>query len=573
MKNNDFENVTTSQQESMDSAPENAQEKSKNDLEQVEEKKGAEFYRGKVDHAQEILLAAQENAHRIEGQNTKLAQLREKLGISSGENADQSQDRESVQKQLEGAKSNFRSAFGEWGRSLAQEKFSKDGETLSHEDILKSLYTEAIVDTDQVDENGNVITRTIAQEYEARLKSLQESTYEQLPAYKKIAAQLFEKYNRIPKWKKIAVGTLVAAGIGAASGGAVAAVTIAANKLVKMKLSGLIAGGADVLLQKHMQKRDEKNQMQDSDFAQKMNEVAEESFESAMNNGGDIEQGILEGVEKKMRVLDEMIAHQKSKQKIRMVTAVAAGTLMGSGFFDVDDAMAGSGIKSGSFDFGGSSVHEQISPGHSGGVVTEKISTMNVDNVDNWDIPKSKTMAAGLERSAGVIPDANGKTMEVDIRPNVLRSVDQVDPQADPKVSKSDNWDIPKNKTMEADIRPNVSHVEAQSEVVPSRVSEVVAHSGDNVSEMLPGADIFDQLTTGEVQSLRNADAGVIMTKINDPVFANTESAQVLRRIRTDLGIARIGQDMHEYLKQYDKPLTFAQKKAIISFINKNAIG
>jgi len=477
---------------------ENSETKNENDVESI---------KSRADAAHHELTQAYQMLNRVEGQKGKLAGLREQLGIASEQDDHTKHDHESAVQRLDDAKNAFRSAMGNFGKSLVQEQLLDSDTVLTNEEILDFLYTEKIVGIDEINEQGESTSRTFAQEYEARLNSAQE-TQEETPVQKNIVSKLMEKYNNIPRQYKIIMGTTLAAGIGAATGGASAAVMAGTHKLTKMMFSAGAAAGADALLQKQLHKRDVKKQTTDEDFVQRAEEVARESFVEAKKNESNVEEGILMGVEKKMVVFNEMFAHQKSKNKIRIATAVVVGVSIGSGMFDVTDVQAASGIKSGSFNFGGDSMQ---SSGLSAETVQEslsdhpRVSVTEVPSDDSWDIDPKNTMSAGLQRESGVIPDADGKTLEADISQF--------------------------NTSVETGVETSV---------------------------------FFAQFTKAEVFALERVDAGSVV------IQAGSEDL-ILNRIKLQAGLPVQGESMADYLARYADSsadeLTYSQKKHILSLV------
>jgi hypothetical protein len=621
--NKSFEEISLGNETNPDKDVEQEQEKNQElDVDNNENMvETAESMKIKVDAAQEELLNAQKLFETVASRQGRLAKVREKMGITNQEDQNVKADIEKAQKNLDVIKDEFRSTFADWGKTLAQESLQSGDEELTNEKLLTSLYSEKLVITQT--EEGEEVSRTLAEEYESRLNETQDAVKEKTPTQKKLVSKLYEKYSKIPKWQKIAIGSTLAAGIGATTGGISVALAAgaerAANSVVKMKLSALAAGGADLLLQKHMKSKDIKNQTTDEDFAMKMEKAQQETFEGAVADSGGVEQGILEGVEKKMQIFDEMIKHQKSKQKVRVAVAALAGVGVGSGMlFDVSDAAASSGIKSGSFDFG-----SMRGGGDAVGTVTssiDKISGQMPITDDNWDIDTKHTMVKGLQRDAGVIPGEDGTTLEsntgkysnedlpkdeamhmddseiVSMRKSQTENIVTASNMRERATFSNDDWDIDTKHTMvkglqrDAGVIPGEDGTTLESntgkysnEDLPKDEarklddSEIVSMKGmvddQNIEQNgSHNAEFFTQFLPNEIQSLENANAASVVMKAGDVRFANTQGAQALKMVQ--MGIGRMpapGENMLNYLNDYadsgENRLTFNQKKSIVNLL------
>ena len=538
---------------------------SQEDNTETNNENNAESIKSKVDAAHQELTEAHQILSRVEGQQSKIAGVREKLGISTEQDGSIKEDIESARQRVDEARGGLRGAMGDYGRSLVQEQLLDSDTVLTNEEVLNFLYTEKAVGIDEVDDQGNSTARTLAQEYEARLNSAQESSQEKTPVQKNIASKLWEGYNNIPKKHKAIMGATLAAGIGAMSGGTSAALMAGGNKLTKMIFSAGAAAGADALLQKQLHKRDVKKQMTDDDFAQRAEGVAEESFAEAKASESSVEEGILMGAEKKMAVFNEMFTHQKSKNKIRMATSVLVGVSIGSGMFDATDVQAASGIKSGSFNFGGGGMQ-------SGGLATENIqapssvenpvaSAVEISDDDGWDVDTKNTMSAGLQREAGVIPNADGKTMETDI--SRFSNDRESDIPVDEHIEITSGNEVePGDIVSAADNNVEPGDIVSASESVQETVTEPIQNSSE--INTVESSDFFAQFTKAEAFALERVDAGSVI------IQAGTEDS-ILNRIKLQAGLPEQGESMADYLTRYASgstdELTYSQKKHILSFV------
>lgn len=333
------------------------------DKEQVKAK-GSEELKNEMEESYQELVQVQEKFIKAKEGQKKLNTLRAFLGSKkSKEIAEVSKDFETTQAEFEKSKNEFRKKFGAFGQFFINQKQDELRKTGENEEeiknkILKFMCLEKVIDTGKKNEKNEAITRTISEEYHKRLFDLDKIKLEKLPSKtKKVCKKLWEGYRKLPRSARLALGTSLAIGIGAATGaiGGVGAAALYGGKRAMrgyfgMAIGGAVSGSVDSFHKDIQQSRNLKSGKTEEAFKQRarggLKGKIRETLESDRGRDKLVEEGLLKGLEERKKILDRMNEHQRKQLRNRMIAAgvsgVAAGggfTVLAGGLFDTDSAM------------------------------------------------------------------------------------------------------------------------------------------------------------------------------------------------------------------------------------------
>ncbi|MEA2007409.1 MAG: hypothetical protein U9O20_04610 [Patescibacteria group bacterium] len=337
--------------------------KQEENMESFMDREGAskeELLKREMEESYQELTGLQGKFVKAQEGKKKLNKLRALLGgAKSKEATEAAKDFDNIEEEYEKAKEGFRDKFGAFGLNLVNgkrfelEKEGEEGKELKYK-LLEFMHTEEVIDSGEKDKKGESIKRSISEEYNQRLFDLDSAKIEKFSSKtRQICRNFLGKYQKLPKAKKIALGTALALTVGVATGavGTIGAATVyGGQRVARSYIGGLFGGvasaGTNTVYETAQGAKNVKKGKTEKDFRRRGKEGLAEQIKTTVDGNDDgqdvedaVKEGLLKGVENQKKVLDEMNEYQRKQLRNRMIAAGMVGVVAGGGVVAIADGM------------------------------------------------------------------------------------------------------------------------------------------------------------------------------------------------------------------------------------------
>jgi hypothetical protein len=246
--------------------------------------------------------------------------------------------------QFEESRQRFTKSFGKYGQFLLDEKRTElraggmdENAPEFRTAILAHMHNLRMFNSGEVDKEGNPVIKTLAEGYHDIMNDLNNLQVEGLSDQdKSIFRKISERYNALPKWKKVMFGAAMGAGIGVA-GGLTAGMGMAAlgygawrgaKSVLRSTAGAALSGFAQKVVENKQTKKNIEKEMTEEDFLASGQEKLVDKIDQKINEEGYdkiVEKGLLRGVEKQMAELEKYNAHAAKQMRNRLIAAGLVG--------------------------------------------------------------------------------------------------------------------------------------------------------------------------------------------------------------------------------------------------------